>query len=398
MSYNKIAAKLVNVSKSYNVFPTKLDNLIHAMFNRGTYHTYTALNSVSLEIKKGESLGIIGPNGAGKSTLLQVISNIIKPTSGSVEIEGKITSLLELGAGFNPEFSGRENIVISSMIYGLSKDQAKNKVQDIIKFADIGDYINLPVKTYSTGMFIRLAFSVAAHVDAEILVIDEALSVGDAEFSQKCMQFMRNFRESGTLILVSHDLNAISSFCDKCIWLDNGKVLQEGDPKTITNAYINSILNRQKSDEQNISVNKGNEIFTDNVINIISFDVTDNNNVDINPNIDIKLVFKIEKDISDLLIGFHFKDKYGQIVLCDVISKNIKDLSIERNIQLDTTFTIPKLNNGKYFFSYSIAEGTEIHHSQHYWEHDVFSIDVNSNEHRYGIVKLETSNIELKNI
>ena len=141
MSYNNPAVKLINVSKTYNVYPTKLDNLKHALFNTGNCHTYTALNSVSLEIEKGESIGIIGANGAGKSTLLQVICNIIKPTLGSVEINGKITSLLELGAGFNPEFSGRENIVISSMIYGLSKNQAKSKVEDIIKFADIGDYI-----------------------------------------------------------------------------------------------------------------------------------------------------------------------------------------------------------------------------------------------------------------
>ncbi len=398
MSYNRPAVKLTNVSKTYNVYPTKLDNLKHALFNTGNFHEYTALNSVSLEVDKGESIGIIGPNGAGKSSLLQVICNIIKPTFGSVETDGKITSLLELGAGFNPEFSGRENIVISSMIYGLSKNQAKSKVEDIIKFADIGDYINLPVKTYSTGMFIRLAFSVAAHVDAEILVIDEALSVGDAEFSQKCMQFIRKFRESGTLILVSHDLNAISSFCDRCVWLDNGKVIQEGDSKTITNAYINSILNRKTSDEQNISVNKGKEVFSDNIINIISFEVTDHNNVDVNPNLNIKLIFKITKTISELMIGFHFKDKYGQLILSDVISRNIDELSTEHNIQLDATFTIPKLNNGKYFFSYSIAEGTEIHHSQHYWEHDVFSFDVHSNEHRYGIVKLDTSNVELKNI
>jgi len=398
MSYNNPAVKLINVSKTYNVYPTKLDNLKHALFNTGNCHTYTALNSVSLEIEKGESIGIIGANGAGKSTLLQVICNIIKPTLGSVEINGKITSLLELGAGFNPEFSGRENIVISSMIYGLSKNQAKAKVKDIIKFADIGEYINLPVKTYSTGMFIRLAFSVAAHVDADILVIDEALSVGDAEFSQKCMQFMRRFRESGTLILVSHDLNAISSFCDRCIWLNNGKVIQDGDPKSITGAYINSILNQQSDDKQNITIKENKEVFSDNVINIISFDVDGNTDMTTNPNIDIEFIFKVQKSITNLLIGFHFKDKYGQLVLSDIISKDINSLSIDDKIQLNATFTIPELNNGKYFFSYSIAEGTSIYHTQHYWEHDVFSIDVHSKEHRYGIVKLNTSNIKLKNI
>jgi len=185
---------------------------------------FLALNDVSFEVSRGETVGIIGRNGAGKSTLLQIVCGTLKPTSGFIETHGRIAAMLELGAGFNPEFSGRENIFLNGYIVGLTRQQIEARYDAICGFADIGEFIEQPIKTYSAGMAVRLAFAVMAHVDAQILVIDEALAVGDARFVQKCMRFLREFKERGTLLFVSHDTIAVSSLCDRAIWLDAGRV------------------------------------------------------------------------------------------------------------------------------------------------------------------------------
>lgn len=325
--------------------------------------------------------------------MLQLISGISKPTTGSVIVKGKMTSLLELGAGFNPEFTGKENIIISAMIYGLTKEEAKQKLNEIITFADIGDYINMPTKTYSTGMYVRLAFSVAIHVDSEILIIDEALSVGDAKFSYKCMNHIRKFREKGTIVLVSHDINAICNFCDTCLWIDRGEKKMLGNPKEVTTSYINSILKDNSNNNDEISIEKTDEnIFSDNIIDIKNFDINQEKN-----NINISMQLEIKKDLSNLLIGFIIKDKYGQIVSGETFSVKSESIDFNKVILGQISFKLPKLNNGKYFFSYSIADGTEENHEQHYWRHDAFVFDIHSNENRYGIIKLENIDYTFEN-
>lgn len=384
MSYNEII-NISNISKTYKCFDNKIDIIKNLLFKTNNYTEYTALKNISLSINKGQSIGIIGSNGAGKSTLLQLISGISKPTSGNVTVRGKMTSLLELGAGFNPEFTGKENIIISAMIYGLTREEATRKLDEIITFADIGDYINMPTKTYSTGMYVRLAFSVAIHVESEILIIDEALSVGDAKFSYKCMNYIRQFRERGTLILVSHDINAICNFCDICLWIDRGEKKMLGSPKEVTTSYINSVLKDNSGSDQELSIEKTDEsVFSDEVVDVVHFDIKKENE-----NIHVSMKLKTKKDLSNLLIGFIIKDKYGQVVAGETFYVGSDTLDFNNIIVGKVSFKIPKLNNGKYFFSYSVADGTEENHEQHYWKHDAFIFDIHSNENRYGIIKLE---------
>jgi len=253
----EIAIKVENLSKVYRLYDKPVDRLkesIHPM--RKKYHKdFYALKDVSLEVKKGETVGIIGKNGSGKSTLLKIITGVLTQTSGNVTVNGRVSALLELGAGFNPEFTGVENIYLNGTLMGYSKEEIDAKVQAILDFADIGDFVNQPVKMYSSGMFARLAFAVAINVDPDILIVDEALSVGDAFFIAKCMARIKEFVESEnkTVLFVSHSLEIIRSFCNRCILLDRASIHIEGDVKTVTETYerlINKsmiISSREKS-------------------------------------------------------------------------------------------------------------------------------------------------------
>ncbi|OJG65418.1 ABC transporter ATP-binding protein [Enterococcus moraviensis] len=206
-----------------------------------TYHDlFYALKDVTMQIEKGEMIGFVGENGSGKSTILKIITGVLTPTSGSMTIDGKISALLELGSGFNPEYSGYENIFLNGMVLGFSREEMEERVDDVIKFADIGDHLYQPVKTYSSGMFVRLAFAVAINVDPDILIVDEALAVGDLEFQLKCMEKFTEIKNSGkTILFVSHDVNSVRRFCDRTFWLKNGEVVEYGDTMDVTTNYEN---------------------------------------------------------------------------------------------------------------------------------------------------------------
>lgn len=232
---NKIVVD--HLSKSFDMYNSPMDKLKEALSPTGKIrHTeFHALTDLSFKVKKGEILGIMGRNGAGKSTLLKIITGILEPTSGSVEVSGRISSLLELGTGFNMEYTGIENIYFYGTLMGFTKKQMDQKLDDIIKFAEIGDYIDQVVKTYSSGMFARLAFSCAINVEPEILIVDEILSVGDMRFQAKCFNKFKEFKEQGvTILYVGHDVGMMRTFCDRCMWINNGKLVAEGDPTYIT--------------------------------------------------------------------------------------------------------------------------------------------------------------------
>ncbi|WP_139253149.1 ABC transporter ATP-binding protein, partial [Escherichia coli] len=232
--------EITGLSKCYQIYDSPKDRLMQMFFRsrKQLYREFWALKNVSFSLKKGETVGIIGRNGSGKSTLLQMICGTLTPTDGTVKVNGRIAALLELGAGFNPEFTGHENIFMAASLYGLTNEQIRQRYDKILAFADIGDYIDQPVKTYSSGMYVRLAFAVIAHVDADILVVDEALAVGDAVFTQKCMRFIRKFKENGTLLFVSHDTQSVINLCDKAIWLHKGEMISSGKAKAITEKYL----------------------------------------------------------------------------------------------------------------------------------------------------------------
>lgn len=251
-----VAIKVENLSKCYQIYDQPQDRLKQSIMPRirrilgrapvNYFREFWALRDVSFEIKKGETVGIIGRNGSGKSTLLQLICGTLNPTGGRIQTQGRIAALLELGSGFNPEFTGRENVHMNAALLGLSKEETVARFDDIIAFADIGNFIEQPVKTYSSGMMVRLAFAVIAHVDADILVIDEALAVGDAFFRQKCMRFLRRFMKTGTVLFVSHDTGSVRSLCTHAIWIEKGRMLQQGSPKEVSENYLEAFYEEQQ--------------------------------------------------------------------------------------------------------------------------------------------------------
>jgi lipopolysaccharide transport system ATP-binding protein len=251
-----IAISVRGVSKVYLIYERPQDRLRQAIVPRlkrlmgrqadaeatRYFREFRALDDVSFDVPRGSTLGIIGRNGSGKSTVLQIICGTVAQTSGEVIVNGRIAALLELGSGFNPEFTGRENVFLNASILGLTREQTQDRFERIERFADIGDFIDQPVKTYSSGMVVRLAFAVIAHVDADILVIDEALSVGDAFFTQKCMRFLREFMRNGTVLFVSHDTGALTSLCETAIWLDRGRKVLEASSRTVSERYLEALV------------------------------------------------------------------------------------------------------------------------------------------------------------
>ena len=242
-----ILLRVQGVSKAYPIdekASARLRSLLPKLL-QGEPELFWALRDVSLELKRGESLGIVGPNGSGKSTLLQVAAGILRPTQGTVELNGRLAGLLELGSGFNPEFTGRQNVELSTSLHGLSKKQTEERFDEIAGFADIGDFLDQPVKTYSSGMLMRLAFSVSIHVDADILLVDEALAVGDIAFRQRCMRRVHQMRENGLSILfVSHSAEDVKAICDRCLWLESGVVKTLGETDRVVGEYLASMAVR----------------------------------------------------------------------------------------------------------------------------------------------------------
>lgn len=242
---SEIVIKAENLSKAYKIYEKDIDRVKEALnpFHKRYSKDFFALKDISFEIERGENVGLIGRNGAGKSTLLKIITGVLTPSSGTLEVKGKIASLLELGAGFNPEMTGVENIYMNGLLMGHTHEEMDNKVDDIISFADIGEFINQPVKTYSSGMFARLAFAVNAFVEPDILIVDEALSVGDAFFQSKCMDKMRKMIEGGvTVLFVSHDTFAVKNLCQRAFLIDGGKLIMDASANEVVEAYRDSII------------------------------------------------------------------------------------------------------------------------------------------------------------
>jgi len=238
--YEDVVIRVDNLGKCYRIYDTPKDRLKQALWRgrRQYYREFWALRNVSFEVRRGETLGIIGRNGSGKSTLLQMICGTLTPTEGALQTHGRVAALLELGSGFNPEFTGRENVAINARLLGLSEKEVEEKFEQIVEFSEIGQFIDQPVKTYSSGMFVRLAFAIASHSDPDILIVDEALSVGDFAFQNKCVTRIKQLRDKGmTLIFVSHDLSTLQLICDRAIWIHEGRLKASGDPIQICQDY-----------------------------------------------------------------------------------------------------------------------------------------------------------------
>ncbi len=238
---NDVAITIKNMSKDFIIYADKANTLKERIvrFSNNKKEVRHILKNINLEIKKGETVALIGVNGSGKSTLLKLITKIIYPTSGSIKVKGKLASLLELGAGFHPDFSGRENIYFNASIFGLTKAEIDSRLDDIIAFSELGSFIDTPVRTYSSGMYMRLAFSVAINVDADIILIDEILAVGDQRFQEKCMNKMQELKKMGkTMVFVSHSKEAVEFLCDRAVWINNGEIQKDGKTEEVLKEYI----------------------------------------------------------------------------------------------------------------------------------------------------------------
>lgn len=290
MEYN---IEVKNLNKIYKLYDKPSDRMKESLsLVKKSYHTdFYALRDVSFNIKAGETVGIVGKNGSGKSTLLKMLTEVLTPSSGTLKINGKVSSLLELGAGFNSEYTGIENIYLNGTIQGFTREEMNQRIDDIIKFADIGDYINQPVKTYSSGMFVRLAFAVAINVEPEILIVDEALAVGDVRFQLKCMDKFLEFKKRGiTILYVSHDVNSIKRFCDRALWFNEGILKADGDVDTVTDKYLDYLkmldvkANEDKDniDKEELVVEKNDLEKTVDIAELISLKMYNSNGEEIN--------------------------------------------------------------------------------------------------------------------
>ncbi len=305
-----LAIRIEKLGKSYKIYKRTRDRLKQLLWGekRKFYKEFRALSNIDIDIKKGESIGILGANGAGKSTLLQLISGITPPTEGEVLTNGKIAALLELGTGFNPEWNGHDNIYLYGSVLGLSKEEINRKYQDIINFADIGEFISQPVKTYSSGMQVRLAFAVAIHIEPDILIIDEALSVGDTTFQKKCLDCIQELHKKGTTILfVTHAVELFRLFCSRVIWLEKGRCKMVGDASAVVASYLDSLHHIPPSEN-----NKKEETAHPSKTPLVHFEEISLNKEEIKTfdELRVSLVYRVnEERIPGLIVGVALHDR-----------------------------------------------------------------------------------------
>ncbi|ASA55898.1 ABC transporter ATP-binding protein [Vibrio gazogenes] len=397
---NEIAIKVSHLTKTYRLYDKPIDRLKEALHPlKKQYHKdFYALNDVSFDIKKGETVGIVGKNGAGKSTLLKIITGVLTPTSGTVTTHGRISSLLELGAGFNPDMTGIENIYLQGSLFGIKRRVMEENIQTILDFADIGDFVYQPVKSYSSGMFARLAFAVAINVEPDILIVDEALSVGDAKFQRKCFAKIDNLSQKGTtILLVSHDLESVKSYTNKACYIKNGMNFCFSDTDVVVNRYLNDLFPKEKKEEVYHTKNMANENITDDGYIIplsdkaMSFGVglAKFNNIKIqgieniifSGNEEITIIIDIEWEIEAIL-DLCEREGFKKNIIVGMYIESVKNEKIfafntyTSGVFIDIytglckvkfSFTMPVLAPGEYFLVPSIALGEHRVHTQLCW-------------------------------
>jgi ABC-type polysaccharide/polyol phosphate transport system ATPase subunit len=408
----KPAIIIKSISKTYKLYHSRYDivkEFVHP-FGRKYNKKFEALNNVSFDVEKGEVIGIIGQNGSGKSTLLKILASVVSPSSGEFICNGRVTALLELGGGFNMELTGIENIYYLGAIQGISKKEMKNKIQQILEFADIGEYAYQPVNTYSSGMYVRLAFSMAINIDPDILITDEALSVGDIRFQQKCYRKIREFKDAGkTILLCTHSLAAIKDFCTRAVWLHEGEIKAQGDPYFVTESY-NTFMLSQNSKATKINSNEKSEEINSQLNYPIEFpeliwqDLNCCESYGVG-NADIQYAALAErntlKHISEfkggeqlrLFLKININDKIDKVGIKltlngsfggSVLKINSLQYSQKLNFQTDIPqivvidFDFPNLGNGRYTFSFGVISIEKMVEQHLHWVHDGLIIEVNN--------------------
>jgi lipopolysaccharide transport system ATP-binding protein len=459
---SEAAIRVSHLGKCYQVYEKPHDRLkqfliprlwrllppLRRFFSEGNaapprfYKEFKALDDVSFELGRGETVGIIGRNGSGKSTLLQLICGTLNPTSGSIETRGRTAALLELGSGFNPEFTGRENVYLNAAVLGLDRDEIDRRFESMAAFADIGEFIDQPVKNYSSGMYVRLAFAVIAHVDADILIIDEALSVGDAVFTQKCMRFIRQFRKRGTLLFVSHDMNSVLNLCERVVWLHQGQVREIGEAKETAENYLHythqeisgkdlrlqSVGTSTRADSRdwvpapaaepapvidyaselqvsgNLSEANGWKTGAGEILSVQLESLDDGERDILKGGERVRMTIRAlaHEAMDRPILGFLLRDRLGQDLLGEntlpFTALNPRPISAGTTVEGEFVFRLPMLPNGQYTVMASLADGDLHHHVQHHWLHDALVLNVSSSKIRWGLVGVPFEKIDLREV
>jgi lipopolysaccharide transport system ATP-binding protein len=444
-----------DLSKCYQIYEHPRDRLrqffspLEARLSRRPvrqhFREFWALRDVSLEIRRGETVAIVGRNGSGKSTFLQLVCGTLNPSGGTVATFGRVAALLELGSGFNPEFTGRENVFLNAGVLGLTREQTIERFPAIEAFADIGQFIDQPVKTYSSGMMVRLAFAVVAHVDADLLVIDEALAVGDAVFTQKCMRFIRSYQERGTLLFVSHDMGSVVNLCSRAVWLDHGRVRQTGDAKSVSQAYLEYTLQSVYGEEAKLETvgvpaqasnaaapahekdgasraaqtdsildYEASIAITDNIAGARGFRSGDAELLKIEfqnlasgagtvlqggEKVRVRVEARANVALERPIIGFVFNDRLGQALFGEntlpFTAGTRVSVAAGQHFVAEFVFRMPMLPNGDYAVFASVADGDLHNNVQHHLLHDAAIVKVASSKVRWGLVGVPFEHVSL---
>lgn len=424
------------LGKAYLIYGKPQDRLKQMLFRSKRYYTeYWAVQNVDIRIARGQTVGIVGRNGSGKSTLLQMIAGTLTPNSGTLNVTGRVAPLLELGAGFNPEFTGRENVRLSAAILGLSNVQIAEREPAILDFAGIGDFVDQPVKTYSSGMYARLAFAVAAHVDADILIVDEILAVGDAAFTQKCMRFIHRFKEHGTILFVSHDTGSVNALCDRAIWMENGQVRAEGEARDISLAYQAALhgeadgrsfsITGRRRDKVRLREDIRHELISNstkrNEIEVFEFDSSapaygaggarvenvaiiadDGQSTAVimgGEEVTIRVDCRAATAIAQPILGFIVNNDRGIGLFGEntYLSYADQPLSISSGARFRAEFSLrlPYFPTGNYTIAVGLADGTQADHVMHHWVDGALTFRCESSHITHGVIGLPSHGITL---
>jgi len=413
---NDIAISVKGLKKMYRLYNKPSDRFFNALgVKKHNYKEHYALNGVDIEVKKGETIGIIGTNGSGKSTLLKIITGVLSPTEGSVDVDGRISALLELGAGFNMEYSGIENIYLNGTTMGFSRKEIDKRLDAILSFADIGDYVYQPVKTYSSGMFVRLAFAVAINIDPEILIVDEALSVGDVFFQSKCYHKFEEFKAEGkTILFVSHDLSSIAKYCDRVVLLNKGDKLAEGAPKEMIDLYkqvlVGQFAHEKDSEYNDILADPASDVsanaleYGSGEAAITDFYVTDERGIRTNALIKgsgftIHMHVKFNGDVKQPIFAFTVKNVKGtEITGTNTMFEKAFLEDVSAGDEFDVTFTQKiDLQGGEYLLSFGVTGYLLDTFTVYHRLYDAMSITVISDKDTVGFYDTNSKIEVIKN-
>ena len=362
-----------NITKIYKIYKSNFDRLKELFLKKSYHKEFTSNKNISFDLIEGETLGIIGVNGAGKSTILKIIAGVIEATSGEILRHGRVTALLELGTGFNPEMTGYDNIFLNGTLIGMTHKECEERANEIIAFSELGDYIYEPIMTYSTGMSMRLAFSIAIYSEPQVLIVDEALSVGDAHFSAKCTKALRERKERNmSIIYVSHDLNSMKLLCDRVILLNHGEVAKEGAPEDVINNY-NFLISKLNNDEEKMTIKEcENSSYGTFDVEITKVTITgDDSNSDVissGEHTNITVEINSNRDLSDMTIGLMIRDKFGQDIFGTNTFHHELNIDFEQNKKYFCTFSMPlNIGPGKYSITAAVhSSDTHLDNCSHW--------------------------------